>query len=106
MTALWFTMIIAGVITYIIRLMFILLLEKVQISEQVKKGLNLVPPAVFSAIIFPDLFLKNGDLAISFMNGRLIAGLLAIITAWRTKNIVLTVIVGMVVLTVFQVLIQ
>lgn len=102
MISLWFTMIVAGLITYIIRLSFIILLGRIQIPEQVQRALSLVPPAVFSAIIFPDLFLKDGNLAISFGNGRLIAGLLAIFVGWRTKNIVLTVLVGMIALTVFQ----
>jgi len=102
MMALWLTMIAAGIITFIIRLSFILLLEKVQVPETVQKALSLVPPAVFSAIILPDLLLINGNLAIDIGNGRLFAGLLAILTAWRTKNIVLTVLVGMIVLTVFQ----
>ncbi len=106
MMSLWLTMIVAGIITYIIRLSFILLLEKIQIAERVQRALSLVPPAVFSAIIFPDLFLREGDLAINLGNGRLIAGLLAILVAWRTKNIVLTVLVGMIVLTVFQMFLQ
>lgn len=106
MNSLWLTMIAAGIITFIIRLSFILLLEKVQIPEQVQKALSLVPPAVFSAIIIPDLFLRDGSLAIDLYNGRLIAGLLAILTAWRTKNIVLTVLVGMIGLTLFQMFIQ
>jgi branched-subunit amino acid transport protein len=72
----------------------------------VQKALNLVPPAVFSAIIIPDLFLRDGNLAIDLNNGRLIAGLLAMLTAWRTKNIVLTVLVGMIGLTLFQMFIQ
>lgn len=106
MSSLWLTMIAAGIITFIIRLSFILLLEKVQIPEQVQKALSLVPPAVFSAIILPDLFLRDGNLAIDLSNGRLIAGLLAILTAWRTRNIVLTVLVGMIGLTLFQMFIR
>ncbi len=104
MTSLWLTMVVAGIITYLIRLSFIILLGKIQIDERVQRALSLVPPAVFSAIIFPDLFLKDGNLAINFGNGRLIAGLLAILVGWRTKNIVLTVLVGMIALTVFQML--
>jgi branched-subunit amino acid transport protein len=102
MTTLWLTMIVAGIITYIIRLSFILLLEKIKVSEQIQRALSLVPPAVFSAIIFPDLFLKNGNLAIHLGNGRLISGLLAILVAWRTRNIVFTVLAGMIALTLFQ----
>lgn len=105
MMSLWLTMVVAGIITYLIRLLFILLLEKVQVPEQVQRALSLVPPAVFSAIIFPDLFLRDGNLAIELSNGRLVAGLLAILIAWRTKNIVLTVLVGMIGMTVFQMIV-
>jgi len=102
MKSIWLTMILAGIITYALRVSFIFLLGKIQISRRIQQALNLVPPAVFSAIIFPDLFLQNGQLAVQLTNGRMIAGLLAILIAWRTKNIVLTVLVGMIVLTLFQ----
>jgi branched-subunit amino acid transport protein len=51
--------------------------------------------AVLSAIILPALLLPHGTLALSYSNARLIAGIVAVIVAWRTKNVFVTLIVGM-----------
>jgi branched-subunit amino acid transport protein len=57
--------------------------------------LRFVPPAVLSAIILPDLLRPDGVWALSFGNVRLLAGILAALVAWRTKNALLTIGVGM-----------
>ncbi|NMC12645.1 MAG: AzlD domain-containing protein [Chloroflexi bacterium] len=102
--SIWLTMVLAGIITFVIRVSFVLLFGKIRVSTRLNQALNLVPPAVFSAIIFPDMFLQNNQLAIHLNNGRMIAGMLAILVAWRTRNIVLTVLTGMIGLTLFQML--
>jgi branched-subunit amino acid transport protein len=94
----WLTMIIAGVITYGIRLSFIVIFGQREISEPIRRGLRFVPPAVFTAIILPELLFPNGTTEISLLNTRLIAGILAAVVAWRTKSVVLTILVGMAVL--------
>lgn len=99
---LWLTMILAGVVTYATRLSFILLFGKWEIPVPLRRALRFVPPAVLTAIIFPELLLHEGSLDLSLGNARLLAGLLAILIAWRTKNVVLTILVGMVSLYLFQ----
>jgi len=98
----WFIMIMAGVITYGIRLSFIIIFGNKNISDTVRRALNYVPPAVLTAIIFPELFLNGGSLEVSLTNMRLIAGILAALVAWRTKNVVLTILVGMGILITLQ----
>ena len=99
---LWLTIIVMGLITYFIRLSLIIALERVQVSDIIRQALNFVPPAVLSAIIFPELLQPGGTLDISLGNIRLISGLLATIVAWRTKNVLITIGVGMVTLWVLQ----
>ncbi len=101
---LWLVFIAAGLITYGIRLSFILLMDRMEIPLVVQRGLRFVPPAVLTAIIFPELFVQEGTLNLSPANARLLAGLLAAWVAWRTKNIVLTIAVGMAALLILQVL--
>lgn len=91
----WLTMFLAGLATYAIRLSFILLLERFPVPPRLQQALQFVPPAVLSAIIFPEILLKDGRLVQSLANPRLLAGLLAALVAWRTRNAVLTIIVGM-----------
>jgi branched-subunit amino acid transport protein len=99
---LWVTIIIAGVLTLSIRLSFIVFMGKTQISPIVQQALRFVPVAVLSALIAPALFLSRGSLDLSFANMRLIAGILAILVAWRTKNTLLTIVVGMACLLILQ----
>ena len=99
---LWLTMLIAGLITYLMRLSLIYLFGRFEVPEQLARALRFVPPAVLSAIIFPELLMPGGQLAISLENLRLLAGLVAIVVAWRTRNAVLTIAVGMIALWVLR----
>lgn len=96
--SLWLIIIAIGVLTYAIRLSFILVLGQMEVPLLVRRAMRLVPPAVLSALIFPDLLAHTGSVDISPGNTRLIAGLVAILVAWRTKSIFWTVGVGMVTL--------
>jgi branched-subunit amino acid transport protein len=93
-----------GVITYLLRLSFIGLSGRLRIPALVQSGLAFVPPAVFSALILPDLL--SGSLVPLSLRGdaRLIAGVFALVVAWRSRNVVLTIGTGLVVLSVLQVL--
>jgi len=91
----WLTMLLAGLVTFIIRLSFIQIIGHRSIPPLLQRALRLVPPAVLTAIIFPEVFLSSGHLDLSFGNARLLAGLLATLVAWRTRNAVLTIVVGM-----------
>jgi branched-subunit amino acid transport protein len=99
---LWLTIVAMGMVTYAIRLLPILLLERLGMPMVVQRALRYVPPAVLSAIVFPELLIRDGALDVSFGNLRLIAGVLAIGVAWRTKNILLTIGAGMAALWVLQ----
>ena len=98
----WLVMIIIGVITFLTRFSFIALQDKLQMSVIVSRGLEYVPTAVLTAIIVPELLLTSGSLYISFGNARLFAGILAGLVAWRTKNVFLTILVGMLALWLVQ----
>lgn len=101
-TLLWVIVIVAGLLTFGIRLSFIVFLGKAQLSPIAQQALRFVPIAVLSALIAPALFFPAGSLDISLSNARFIAGLIAILVAWRTKNVLLTIATGMVCLLVLQ----
>ncbi|MBN1146207.1 MAG: AzlD domain-containing protein [Anaerolineales bacterium] len=100
--SLWLVMIVAGLATHLTRASFIILLGRRPMPSLLLRALRFVPPAVLSAIVFPELLMPSGALHISPGNLRLLAGLVAILVAWRTKNIVLTIVVGMLVLWALQ----
>jgi branched-subunit amino acid transport protein len=94
----WLIMIAGGLITFAMRFSLIYLFGKFEIPQTVQRALHYVPPAVLSAIIFPELFHPSDTFDISWANTRLLAGLIAIAVAWFSKNTLLTIIVGMIVL--------
>jgi len=98
----WLLLIGMGIVTYAIRLSLIVLIGRVDVPPLIQKALRFVPPAVLSAIIFPELLRPGGALDLSLGNVRLLAGVLAAGVAWRTKNVLLTIAVGMVALWVLQ----
>lgn len=101
----WPILIAAGALTYALRLSFILLMERLEVPRNLKRALYYVPPAVLSAIIFPELLMPSGTLNVSLGNPRLLAGALAVVVAWRTKSAVLTILSGMAALWILQTLI-
>ena len=98
----WLLLICMGLVTYAIRLSMIGLIGRVSVPPIIQWALCLVPPAVLSAIIFPELLMPGGTLDLSLGNLRLLAGTLAAAVAWRTRNVLLTIGVGMVALWVLQ----
>jgi branched-subunit amino acid transport protein len=83
-------------------LIYLLAEGRFQIPETMRRALHYVPPAVLSAIIFPQLFLSDGVLNLSLDNIRLLAGLVAIAVAWFSKNTLITIIAGMAALFLLQ----
>lgn len=98
----WLTIFAAGLITYATRLSFILLFERIEIPTWLERTLRFVPTAVLSAIFVPELVFQDGALAVNPTNPRLLAGIVAILVAWRTKNILLTLVSGMASLWILQ----
>ena len=97
------TMIFGGaLVTYALRLSFILLLERLTLPDLVIRALRYVPAAVLSALVWPALVYKGTTLYISYENPRLLAGLVAAVVAWRTGNILLTISMGMASLWLLQ----
>lgn len=100
----WLIMLLGGLITFGMRFSFVFLLGRYEVPETMRRALHYVPPAVLTAIIFPELFLRNSSLDLSLGNSRLLAGLVAVAVAAWTKNSLLTILAGMAALVLFQIL--
>ncbi|MFC4550580.1 MULTISPECIES: AzlD domain-containing protein [Halorussus] len=93
---LWVVILAAGVVTYALRLSFIALFGRLDdVPESVERALRFVPAAVLSALVVPQLVVADGAVSLSPTNPRLLAGALAAAVAWRTENILATLVVGM-----------
>lgn len=98
----WLVMLLGGLVTFGIRFSLIYLFGRFEVPETMRKALHYVPPAVLSAIVFPELFIRDGVFNPSLDNHRMIAGLVAIFVAWLSRNILITILVGMVALFLLQ----
>lgn len=104
MNNIWPAMIGLGILTFLIRFSFIALLDRWQAPPLVQRALRFVPVAVLTAIIIPELMLlPNGEFNPNLLNPRLLAGIVAVIVAWETKNVILTIVIGMIVFWVLLV---
>lgn len=99
----WLVMLLGGLITFGMRFSFIYLFGRFHVPETLRKALHYVPPAVLSAIIFPEIFLRDHQLDVSLGNHRLLAGLVAVSVAYLTKNTLVTILAGMLALWLLQV---
>ena len=97
---LWLIIIGMGFVTFGIRLVPIVLLGRIEIPLMMQRALRFVPPAVLTAIIVPELLYRDNQIDVSLTNVRLLAGLIAIVVAWRTKNALITIGAGMIALWV------
>ena len=104
--AIWFIMLSLGLLTFLTRLSFIALHNRWTPPELFRRALHYVPVAVLTAIIVPELLMRDGSVALSPLNPRLVAGVLAIFVAWRTKNTALTILIGMAAFWVVQFLLR
>lgn len=100
--SIWPVMLLGGLVTFGIRFSFIYLFGRFHIPGALRRALHYIPPAVLSALVFPELFLQDGVLRLSLENVQLLAGLVAVAVAWYSKNTLLTILVGMLALLFFQ----
>ena len=91
----WLTMAGMGAVTFITRLLPIVLLEKLRLNGAWQRALRFVPPAVFAAIIVPELTAGGQAMLSAAGVVRLSAAMLAAVVAWRTRSVLLTIITGM-----------
>lgn len=92
--ALALSVLIIGVLTFLMRVAFIGP-SSLTLPPAVERALRFVPPAALTALIVPDLVGHNGALVLTLANARLIAGIVALVVAWRTRRVALTLILGM-----------
>ena len=99
---LWLTVLAIGAATYGLRVAFLARGTPGTLPPLAQETLRFVPVAVLSAIIFPALLQPAGALDLSVGNARLVAGILAALVAWRTRNALATVGAGMAALWILQ----
>jgi len=93
--SIWLVMLAGGLLTFGMRYSLIFLFGRMRVPGLLQRSLRFVPPAVLSAIVLPDLLLHAGSPNLTFQNERMLAGAIAILAAWRTRNMLVTIAIGM-----------
>jgi branched-subunit amino acid transport protein len=98
-TLVWLLIVVLGVGTFALRLSFIQLSTWLdEFPPRVEQALGFIPAAILAALIFPELFPTGGSVVGTLVNPYSIAGGIATVVAWRTRNMMATILVGMAVL--------
>ena len=98
----WLLFIALAVGTFALRFSFVYLFGKVDMPNWLRRALRFVPASVLAALVFPALAYPDGALDLSLGNVRLLAGIGGALVAWRTKNVLWTIAVGMVLFWMLQ----
>lgn len=88
------------------RIPVLMWLTRGELPPGVARALRYVPPAVLSAIIFPYVLLPGNHLDLSLGNAPLLASVFATLVAWRTRNLLLTIVLGMAFLLIARALLS
>lgn len=92
----WISIIISGIITYLIRASTLVFVQRKMISEEFRVVLSYVPSAIFPAIIFPAVFLDETLTLVELSDPKVIAAFVAVIVGYLSKNVIATIVSGMI----------
>ena len=96
-----------ALVTFLIRYPLLAMSSRIRLPSQLIEALKYLPPAILTAIVVPAVLIPAGDeIALSYTNARLVAAIAAILVSWQTKNLLATIIYGMLTFFVWQGLIN
>jgi branched-subunit amino acid transport protein len=84
-----------GAVTYLPRLLPMLLLSSRSLSPWITRWLGFVPATVLAALLVPELLCRDGELALNLDNSFLLAAIPTFLVAWQFKSFFGTVATGM-----------
>lgn len=101
MSATWVTIVLAGAGTFAMRASFLANAHRMaRLSPGLLRVLRQIPPAALAALVLPAVFLPEGTFDLT--QPRVPAAALAAVVAWRTRNVAVTLVVGMVALYLLE----
>ena len=74
----------------------IALIKRDMLAEKIKAVLEYVPSAVFPAIIFPAVFINNYGNIVELSDPKIFGALIAIVVGYFSKNIIATILAGLI----------
>jgi branched-subunit amino acid transport protein len=96
------TIIGGGVVTVLARASFVMWHDKLTVPPWFTRGLKFVAAAVLPALVMPEVLFRGAPEGEMLNTWRIAAAVIAMLVAWRTRNLLATLIVGMLVLWALQ----
>lgn len=84
--------------TFLIRASVIYMAGRISISDRLKEIFTFIPSAILPALVAPMVFFSKGEVSALLYKERVVALLIAVFIAYKSKNILVTIIVGLAVL--------
>lgn len=92
----WPAILAMAAATYLSRCLTLAWFSSLPLPRAVERGLRHIPAGVLVALVAPQVLAPGGRVMVPWYNPDLLAGLLAAGTAFRTRSVPLTMLVGVV----------
>ncbi|MEM9540896.1 MAG: AzlD domain-containing protein [Cyanobacteria bacterium P01_E01_bin.42] len=90
-------------VTFGIRYFVLGMSDRIQLPPLIIEALRYIPPAILTAIVIPEVLIPNGDrIVFDYTNARLIGAIAAVAIGYWRKNLLLTIVVGMLTFFIWQ----
>jgi len=90
-----FLVLAMGAVTYLPRMLPLVILSRRKLPGWFAEWLELIPPAILSALIAPTLFAASNPRALSLGKAELLAAIPTLLFALKTRSLAGSVVVGM-----------
>jgi branched-subunit amino acid transport protein len=91
----WLLILGMALVTFGVRYPMLAVIGRLRLPDAALRALRYVPAAVLTAIVVPAVLMPDGALELRLENAYLPGAVVAALVAWRTKNLLLTIMVGM-----------
>lgn len=91
----WMVVLGIGLGTFLTRYSFILIMDRITLPDMVHRMLRFIPASVLPALTVPAVVLHTNGATTFAGWERIIAALIAVGVAWKTRSIVWTIVSGM-----------
>ena len=92
-----------AIVTFLIRYPLLAFSSRIKLPSQLIEALEYLPPAILTAIVVPAILMPTGNkIILDYNNAKLIGAIAAILISWRTKNLLATIVGGMLTFSIWQ----
>jgi branched-subunit amino acid transport protein len=98
----WAVILGLTLITFFTRGFFLLVGERMELSETLQNALRYAPAAALVAIIAPEMFFTQGSSSLEINSPYFWGGICSIIAFWFSRSMLLTIILGMLAFTAIR----